>query len=207
MAFHLHPIKCTHPTTVYWGQCPPGYLFASPLLSIPKFIPTPCFYPFRLDSHVTPSFSTLKNQPKSPPLRGSPWYHSIYMASHPSPYLSHYLLRFFRTQRRYLILLSRQMLRWKLFCKHAYSLCVCMQIPRVKTTGLSTPHATPPPPRSILLHAWGSQPTWTTSQTSLHPASWLGLVMGSMGWRLECSCSGWRKPLLLLGSPPHKIPP
>lgn len=30
-----------------------------------------------LDSHVTPF--TLKNQPKSPPLRGSPWYHSIYM--------------------------------------------------------------------------------------------------------------------------------
>lgn len=127
MAFHLHPIKCTHPTTVYWGQCPPGYLFASPLLSIPKFIPTPCFYPFRLDSHVTPSFSTLKNQPKSPPLRGSPWYHSIYMASHPSPYLSHYLLRFFRTQRRYLILLSRQMLRWKFFCKHTltHSVFVC----------------------------------------------------------------------------------
>lgn len=41
-----------HVLPVCWGQRPPGYLFASPLLSIRKLIPTPRFYPFRLDSHV-----------------------------------------------------------------------------------------------------------------------------------------------------------
>lgn len=77
---------------------------------------------------------------------------SLYMASHPSPYLSHYLLRFLGVQRRYLILLSRRMLGWKLFCKHTlpHSVFVCGYI-EGRQLGWVCPMWRPHPPGPFFL--------------------------------------------------------